>query len=181
MNTWLNIIGYQCVWLVAVWGASHGLWWPAALAMLPFAGWILAREGAQIDLMVMACVVPIGVAMDSLMAATGLLDYAAPVPSTHLAPLWIVAIWMSFSLTLRHTFRFMFGKPLLAAAFGALGAPLAYLGAERGWQAVQFGHGMLAALASLAALWALAFPVMIFLARRLEQHTPEMVSGEHHV
>lgn len=181
MNTWLNIIGYQCVWLVAIWGASLGLWWPAALAMLPFAAWILAREGARMDLMLMACVVPIGAAMDTLMAATGLLRYAAPVPSANLAPLWIVAIWMAFALTLRHTFRFLFGKPAWAALFGAIGAPLAYLGAGRGWHAVRFGHGPLAALATLAALWALALPTMLFIAQRLEQHAPEWAPGEHHV
>jgi hypothetical protein len=183
VKTWINIIGYECVWLIAVWTASHGLWWPAALAFVPFAAWVLtAYPGASTDLKLMAWVVPIGVAMDTLMAATGLLHYAAPVPSTQLAPLWIVAIWASFSLTLRHTFRFLFGRPWLAAIFGAIGAPLAYLSAERGWQAVQFGHGMWPALGVLALLWAFALPIMLTLAKRLENHSPNAIpAGEAHV
>ena len=181
MNTLGNIVGYQLMWLVAIWGAGHGLWWPGALAAVPFVAWVLARAGARTDLKLMAFVVPLGCAMDTLMAATGLLHYGAPVPSTHLAPLWIATIWCCFALTLRHTFRFLMGRPWLASAFGALGAPMAYLGAERGWQAVTYGHGMWPALAVLAAMWAMALPLMLHIAVALEKHRPPFaIHGDAH-
>lgn len=179
MNTWANIIGYQLMWLAAVWGAGHGIWWPGAVAAAVFVAWGLARRGAQVDLALMAFVVPIGCAMDSLMAASGLIAYGAPVPSAHLAPLWIAAIWCCFALTLRHTFRFLIGRPPLAALFGALGAPLAYLGAARGWSAITFGHGTLPALAALAAMWAVAMPLMLYIAQRLERHLAPSRHGGH--
>ncbi len=179
MNIWANIIGYQLMWLAAVWGAGHGLWWPGVAAAAVFVTWGLARRGARTDLVLMAFVVPIGCAMDSLLAASGLVAYGAPVPSVHLAPLWIAAIWCSFALTLRHTFRFLFGRPLLAALFGALGAPLAYLGAARGWSAIAFGHGPWPALAALAALWALAMPLMLYIATRLERRHDPVGHGGH--
>jgi hypothetical protein len=168
VNVWLNVVGYQIVWFIAVWGAGRGLWWPAALAMLPFAAMVLRDPERRSDLQLMALVVPLGCAMDSLMAASGLLHYAAPVPSPHLAPLWIAAIWCSFALTLRHTFRFLFRRPVLSALFGGIGGPLAYLAAARGWQAVQFGEGPLPGLIALAVMWAFALPLMLRLAQRIE-------------
>jgi len=181
MNTLANVAGYQLMWLAAIWGAGHGLWWPGLLAAVPFAAWVLARPGALVDLKLMAFVVPLGCLMDSILAAGGLLHYAAPVPSTHLAPAWIASIWCCFALTLRHTFRFLMGRPWRAAVFGALGAPLAYLGAARGWQAVAFAHGTTPALAALAAMWALAMPLMLQLAVALENHrSPLKIHGDAH-
>ncbi len=181
MNTWANVIGYQLMWLVAIWGAGHGLWWPGPLAAAPFVAWVLARPGAITDIKLMAFVVPLGVLMDSILAASGLVGYGAPFPSTHLAPLWIAAIWCCFALTLRHTFRFLMHRPWLAALFGAIGAPMAYLGGARGWQAVAFTHGTWPALAALAAMWAVAMPLMLHLAVALEKHrSPLNIHGDAH-
>lgn len=169
MNALLNAIGYQGVWLVAVEGASRGYAWPAWLAMVAFALWQVSRRSWRLDLTLMLLIVLGGGAMDSLWAGSGLLAYAAPGPLPDASPLWILAIWAAFSLTLRRSFRFLHARPWLAAATGAAGAPLAYLAAARGWQAISFPHGQLPALAAMAALWALAFPAMCRLAVHLER------------
>nr|WP_276510753.1 DUF2878 domain-containing protein [Oleiagrimonas soli] len=175
----MNIVGYQIVWLVAVWGAGHGLWWPAFVAMPLFVALVLAHRGRRADLLLMATVVPLGCAMDSILAASGWLHYAAPVPSAHLAPLWIVAIWCCFALTLRHTFRFLFGRPALAAVFGGVGAPLAYLAAARGWDAVRFGTDAFPGMAALVLMWAAALPFMLHLARRFESRASTETGVRH--
>ena len=54
----------------------------------------------------------------------------------------------------------------LACAVGAIGGPLAYWGAARGWQAVQFEPPAWRATAALAAGWALALPALTAGARR---------------
>ena len=55
---------------------------------------------------------------------------------------------------------------LLAAVFGAIGGPLAYLGAARGWDVVQFAQPQWHSLLALAAGWAVAMPLLAWLARR---------------
>lgn len=169
MNAWLNALGYQLVWLAAVWGASHGRWWLAPLALLPFALWYLSRRDGRLDVQLIALVGLGGAAMDSLYAASGAVAYAAPVPSAQAAPLWIVAIWAAFALTLRHSFRFLHGRPWTAACIGGLGAPMAYLAAASGWHAVRFPHGTLTALLPLGLSWAIALPAMLWLAARVEK------------
>lgn len=171
MNAWINAIAYQVVWFAAVWGGSSGHWWLAPLALLPFAGWMIARDGGGADALLMPIAVLTGLTLDSLLAVSDLIAYASPVPSAHAAPVWILAIWAAFGLTLRHSFRFLHGRPAWAAVLGAIGAPLAYLGAGRGWHAVAFPLGRTPALLALGAGWALVMPWLIWLARRSERAT----------
>lgn len=167
MNAWANAIGYQGVWFACVWAASHGHGWVGPLALAPFAIWVLGRPDGGADALLLPIAVLTGLALDSLLAASGLVAYASPVPFAHLAPLWILSIWAAFALTLRHSFRFLHGRYLLAAVLGAVGAPLAYLGAGRGWHAVAFPHGTTLALIALGGGWAVVFPVLIRLAERV--------------
>lgn len=62
---------------------------------------------------------------------------------------------------------FVCQRPLLAIALGAIGAPLAYLGAERGWHAVQFADPRWPPITGLAIGWALAMGLLAWAVRRL--------------
>jgi len=182
MNAWANAIAYQLVWFAAIWGASHGHWWVAPLALLPFAAWVLGRIDGGADALLMPIAVLLGAVLDSSLAASGLVVYASPVPFAHAAPLWILAIWAAFALTLRHSFRFLHGRPLLAGVLGAIGAPMAYLGAGRGWHAVAFPLGTTPAVIALAISWAIAMPLLIQLAERTDRAAaPRPAHGEAHV
>lgn len=177
MKVWANAIGYQLVWFAAVWGAATGYWWLAPLALVPFAAWYLSRPGGQADARLMLVAMLIGIALDSSLAASDLVAYASAVPSTHAAPVWIVAIWAAFALTLRHSFRFLHGRRGLAAALGAIGAPLAYLGAARGWHAVAFPRGTVPAMIALGASWVVALPALVTLAQRVERGQENSTTG----
>lgn len=177
MKVWANAVGYQVVWFAAVWGAAVGAWWMAPLALLPFALWYLSRPDRRIDACLMAVAVLVGTALDSALAASDLVAYASAVPSPHAAPVWIVAIWAAFALTLRHSFRFLHGRMLLAAALGAIGAPLAYVAAARGWHAVAFPRGTMPAVIALGLGWLAALPTLIALAQRFERTRPLRSTG----
>ncbi|MDE2177005.1 MAG: DUF2878 domain-containing protein [Xanthomonadaceae bacterium] len=164
-NRLLGLVGYQAVWLIAVIGAGHDRWWPGPLALLPFAAWQITRSSQpRAELRLLLTTGLLGCLLDSLYAGSGVLAFAAALPTPALAPIWIIAIWMAFALTLTTTFRFLDGHPWVAALLGAIGAPLSYLAAARGWHAVTFPHGEAAAMAALAAGWALALPVALRLA-----------------
>jgi hypothetical protein len=173
MNFWANLIGYQCVWFATVIGAGRGLWWPAVVATVLFALLHLAlcrQTPAQraVDFRLMAVAIGCGLLLDGGIAGTGLAEYAAghvAIPSGA-APLWILSLWAAFSLTLRHSMTFLLGRPLLAAAFGAIGGPLAYLGAGRGWQAIVFAEPLWLALVALAVGWGIAITLLTLLAMR---------------
>lgn len=178
MSFWANLIGYQIVWFCAVIGAGRGLWWPGAAAAaifipLHFAFARQHRRGRAADFGLLLIALLCGTVLDGTMAITELGRYAAneaALPPGG-APLWILSMWASFALTLRHSMTFLLGRPFLALAFGALGGPLAYLGASRGWQAIVFAEPRWMALLLLAVGWGLAIPVMTMLARQWSMPT----------
>ena len=161
-----NIVGYQCVWFAAILGAVHGRWWSGVAAAAAF---VLAQLAASRDragdarLVVWALLA--GVLLDGTLSACGLLHYASPQPGLA-APLWILALWAAFAMTVNHSLAFLKNRPLAALVLGAIGAPLAYLGAARGFGAVEFIAPAWRGVIVLAAGWAVALVLMTTLARR---------------
>lgn len=95
----------------------------------------------------------------------GLIDYAVAWPWAG-SPAWILALWWAFALSIVPLLGYLHRRLLLAAVFGAIGGPLAYLGAARGWHVVQFAQPQWHSLLALAAGWAVAMPLLAWLARR---------------
>lgn len=167
MKLLANFAGYQLVWFCAVIAAGHGLAWPGALAAAAFVLWQLyVSEHRRADARLLALALPAGALIDGALAASGAAAYAAPWPSAGFAPVWILGLWCAFAMTLTQTMRFLHGRIALAAVFGAIGGPLAYLGAARGWGAIEFAPPRWPALAWLALSWGLALPVLAQAAQR---------------
>jgi hypothetical protein len=166
VSFWITLVAYQLVWFVAVIGAGHGSGWPGVLAATLFAAWRLAvsRQRA-VELRLAAVALVLGLVLEAVWTGSGLVRYAAPWPSPT-APAWLIALWVVFALTIVPLFGYLHARPWLAALFGAVGGPLAYLGAARGWQAVAMDPPAWRALLALAIGWAIAMPLLTSLARR---------------
>ncbi|MCV6801484.1 DUF2878 domain-containing protein, partial [Achromobacter ruhlandii] len=130
---------------------------------------LAASATARADLRLAGGAVLCGVALDGSLSALGWARYAADAWP---APLWILALWAAFALTLNHSLAYLRPRPWLACVFGAVGGPLAYWGAARGWQPVQFEAPAWRATAALAAGWALALPALTAGARRWTREAP---------
>ncbi len=158
------------MWFSAVIGAGRGLAWPGVVAATLFiAAQLAASATARADLRLAGGAVLCGVALDGSLSALGWARYAADAWP---APLWILALWAAFALTLNHSLAYLRPRPWLACVFGAVGGPLAYWGAARGWQPVQFEAPAWRATAALAAGWALALPALTAGARRWTREAP---------
>jgi hypothetical protein len=107
--------------------------------------------------------------LDGVLAHTGWASYAASWPSAEVAPAWILALWVTFALTFTQSLAWLQTRLGIAALLGLIGGPLAYLGASRGWHAVTLADPSWHALLWLSFGWALATPVLAWLARRGSQ------------
>ena len=166
MKFWASLIGYQLVWFAAVIGAGRGLAWPGIVGMLVYAACQLAAaRHYKVDLSLMATAIVLGLLVDGGLIRTGLASYAAPWPSGGWAPAWILALWATFAMTFTQSLRWLQTRLWLAALLGAIGGPLAYLGASRGWHAVSFADPAWRGLLWLGLGWALATPALARLAR----------------
>lgn len=176
MNLWINAIFYQATWLIAIAGAAHGWWWAGPAALAVFAAWQLAASAhRRADALLLACSAAIGFVIDSAFAQTHLINYSAALPWPDFAPGWIVALWMSFALTLNHSLAYLKKHAVFAATLGAIGAPVAYLAAAR-WGALAFPSASTPALLMLAAGWALITPALCRLAQMLSEREPAVLA-----
>ncbi|MGH8369800.1 MAG: DUF2878 domain-containing protein [Gammaproteobacteria bacterium] len=166
MNFWISLIGYQIVWFSAVIGAGHGVIWPGLIAMLLYVSWQLSiSRQRKADLLLILTAIVAGCALDGTLLNTGLLSYVVMSPLPMIPPLWILALWISFSLTFTQSLQYLQTRLWLAMLLGLFGGPLAYLGAARGWQVVTFATPTWHAITSLAIGWALVTPLLAWLAR----------------
>lgn len=167
MKNLINFIAFQAVWFVAVIGASKGLWWPGPVAVALFAiGHLMSPMRVRGDGLLIGVALLLGAIIDSLYAISGVLTYAAPFPSTQLAPLWILALWVGFALTLNHSLAYLAHRPLIAAIAGAIVGPISYWSAGRVFGAVILGDPLWRSVIALSAGWAIAMLVLSMVARR---------------
>jgi hypothetical protein len=161
LRFWSNVIGNQLVWLCAVIGAGHGLWWPALLAAAVYVASQLAwSPRPSVEARLMGVAIGCGLVVDGLAGGAGRVVYAAAHPSTWLAPLWILALWAAFAMTLTVSFAVLQRHLRVAALVGLLLAPLAYLSAARGWSSVTFAAPTWQGVAMLGLGWAVALPLL---------------------
>jgi Protein of unknown function (DUF2878) len=155
VSFWANLIGYQVTWFITVIGAGHGDLWPGVIAGTAFSAANLAMSTDRtLDLKLIGMALTFGLVSDGLLATLHLMSYEAPGPTG--APLWILSLWSAFAVTLNRSLAWLQRRPPAAAAFGALGGPLAYSGAARGWGAVDFVAPIWRGEVFLALSWAAA-------------------------
>jgi hypothetical protein len=166
MRFWANLLGYQAVWFGAVIGAARGASWIGVVAAVLFvaAQWWHSDEQRS-DVRLVLCALLAGALLDGTLAISGTLRYASADPLLP-APAWILAVWAAFAMTLNHSLAFLRGRVDWAIVLGAIGGPMAYLGAARGFGAVTFIAPAWHAVVLLALGWAITLPSLAWLAQR---------------
>lgn len=164
MAFWGNLLGYQATWFAVAWSAGRGQAWIGMLACAGFVAWQLAASHMRsADVRVLLVALACGVMIDGALSASVLLRYSSPTPGLP-APLWIVALWGAFALTLNHSMAWFAHRPRTTTLFAAIGGPMAYLGAARGFGALAFPDPAWPALIALSVAWAISLPVLLRIA-----------------
>lgn len=164
--TLINLALYQVGWFACVLGAANGRpWVGAGLALVLVAVHVaLVRDRGRTARLLLAAAA-LGLLLDSLQLNLGVFRYPSGTPLEGLAPPWIVVLWLQFATLLHFGLRWLSGRYGLAALLGFLGGPLSFWGGER-LGAIEFASP--AAYLSLACVWSLAMPTLIWLGDRLQ-------------
>ena len=128
----INFILFQIGWFACVLGAGKQLPWLGVIVVAVIVAWhLLQAKQVKPELVLLVIALLIGGMFDQLMLMNGLISYQAHGWSISLLPAWILALWAVFVTVLNVSLRWMRKKWLVAILFGAIGGPLAYMGAEK--------------------------------------------------
>ena len=165
MNPIVNIVIYQLGWFACILGAANGAPMAGVVFVLAAVAYHLYRaDETRAEAWLIVIAAAIGAVWDSLLVAAGLLVYPSGMLIEGAAPYWIVALWVIFATTFNVSLRWFKQRLWLAALFGALGGPLAFLAGERLGGVVFTDYSL--ALSALALGWAFLMPGMMLVAQR---------------
>ncbi|MEM7049806.1 MAG: DUF2878 domain-containing protein [Acidobacteriota bacterium] len=164
MSNLVNGLSVQLGWWVSILAAVAGhpeIGPPVVLILIALH---LVKTGdKRRELATVAVLGLVGTAADTLQMKLGLLTFVTPTEV--LCPLWITALWLHFAITPRASLAFLRRRPLLAAGLGSLAGPAAYFAGSR-LGAVSFAPQAAWSLLSLALVWALVLPAMMWFSWR---------------
>jgi hypothetical protein len=159
-----NLVLLYAAWFAAVLAAAGNRPWTAAAASLVVLSINIAlapRRSAEIKLVFQAAL--IGLVLDGLLINLGFARYAAPGPILELPPPWLVLIWMVFATAINASLAWLKPRLALSAMLGLLGGPFSYFSGSR-LGAMEFSEPVWQGLCMVGVLWAIAFPLLLFLA-----------------
>lgn len=165
----INILLFKLGWVMCVFGAGNQMAWLGVCAASAVALVHLAsadRPAVTVQLLILAALV--GLIWESALVNSTLLSYPGTRALGYLPPAWIVAMWVLFATTLNLGLRWLKGRWLLAAVFGAIGGPMGFwVGEQAG--AVTFANPVLA-LGAIGAGWAFLMPLLMYLSCLFDGH-----------
>jgi len=171
----INLALYQVGWFACVLGAGAGRpWTGAGLALVLVVVHLALVRDRRNELKLVLAAGFLGLAVDSLQLNAGLFTYTGGTPIAGLAPPWIVVLWLQFATLLHFGLRWLSRRHLLASALGFVGGPLSFFAGERAG-AIEFAS--VSAYAALASVWAMAMPILVWLADRLRPQDAGYRSG----
>jgi len=157
----VNFLIFQLGWLVAVVGAA----WGYPLAGVAYAAtWALLHhwrlgDGRVPEIRFVVAAATLGYMVDSALVLGGAFAFPDYARLGYPTTIWMVSLWLMFSMTLRHSLGWLRNQYVLAAALGAVFGPVAY------WAGAQLGAieltGGAAAVASVALAWALSMMILL--------------------
>jgi Protein of unknown function (DUF2878) len=162
----LNFSLLQCAWFACVLGSAHGapVWgcagaaaaWGVHMALVP-------DPRGEIRLALLSA--SMGAVCETVNRwSDAVLVSSDPVPPPF-PPSWLVVLWAVFPMVLRHSASWLSGRPLTAAACGAIAGPLSWHGGAA-LGGVTLGDDPLLSSGLLSLEWAIVLPVLVLAADR---------------
>ncbi len=163
----INLVLHNLIWFACVVGAARGhIWIGAILSASITTGqiiWFRQQHNLQPVLIWTAVLTCCGFIVDSSLAMASLIHFAANPYPIKLAPPWIIAIWLNFSVVMYMHFRAHFDKLWLLSILALICFPLAYAaGVKLGAAALPDGYR---SLLWLGLIWAIILPAIVYILR----------------
>ena len=170
-----NLVFFKIVWAVSLAGVVLGYAWAGLATLMAFLAWhARTAPTARADFVLAMVAVVLGLFLDTLYVRAGLIAYEGELFWSNAAPLWILALWANFALTMNGCLGWLRQRRWLAAALALVCGPLSYYGGIAVGTATVTGEQW-QLFGAIGLAWAIALPLLLWLAERLsERMHPEL-------
>lgn len=167
-----NAVMFQGNWFAVIISAATGRPWIGLLTTAGFITVHLTLHGriARTLALIAGCGV-FGYLADSGLVLAGVLGFPPEAAMGGPSAFWMVGLWAGLACTLRHAMGWLHGRWLIAIVFGLLGGAGSYYAGER-LGAVTFPDGLWPGLIGSGLLWAVAMPLLAWVAGRVLPDEP---------
>lgn len=171
----INAVLFQILWFSCVVGGAKELLWPSILAGIILATWQLqAKNRHQTDVCLILAALIMGLIIDTAWTVFGVLEFAGARVIDPIAPVWILILWVGFSLTVNHSMSWLNSKFYLPAAVGFIGGPMSYLAGLR-LGAVDYLMSPWIVSLLLGIVWAIALTILVKISQTGSEPATETV------
>ena len=169
MKKIINFIGFQAAWFAAVLGAAGGTLWIGPVVLLLWLAIHVYLSGRpKLEIQIAGAGFLLGLLIDSILIGFSVYTPRGLIQGWPVTPPWMLALWVNFGTLLNGSLAWLRGRYLLGAFLGAWGGPAAYYSGHR-LGALTFHAPLIPNLFFLGAAWAIAVPLLFFLAEKIEK------------
>ncbi len=120
------------------------------------------------ELMLAAAALALGFCVEAVHMCAGATQYADGASVAGLPPAFMVGLWAAFATLVNVSLAWMKDRLWLSVLFGAVASgPSYYAGSQLG--ALTLGEPAWQSFATIAAMWAVALPLLMLMARRIDR------------
>ena len=167
MKSLFFIIGPTIGWFACVIGAAKGLFWLGPLIVTLLVLVSVGIRGSRFlsrILILLSVSIIFGLIFDSLLISFDIYTPKRWLMPAPLATLWLLALWVNFSITIDTSLKWLQNHLGYAAITGAIFGPIAYLSGQR-LGALTIDRSTNLTIIILAMAWALAMVLLNIIAK----------------
>jgi hypothetical protein len=164
-----SVVGLNIGWFACILGAAWDVHWLGVLivpVLVAIHLAVIGRAKAVPAMLLMAASLVFGLVIDTVLILLGAFEPSRWLISYPLTTIWLLMLWVNFSLALNESLQFLQRHLLIAGVMGALFGPMAYLAASR-LGAIHIINPANRALVMICIAWAAAMPLISLTARSL--------------
>ncbi|UCD56142.1 MAG: DUF2878 domain-containing protein [Candidatus Hydrogenedentota bacterium] len=168
-----SVIGLNIGWFACVLGAARDMHWFGVVIVFSLGVihvFVIGKEMLLPAILLASASLMVGLVLDTTLIAAGAYEPNRWLMPTPIATLWLLTLWLNFSLALNESLKWFHEHLFTAAILGSIFGPLAYFGASR-LGAVQLATPVLHSLVQVGIAWLVAMPLMSLIAKFL-YHRP---------
>jgi hypothetical protein len=132
MKNIINFLLFQAGWFACILFAAQDKAWYGITTILFIVLIHVAISRPKLDeFKLYLYTILIGLFFDSLMRGFELISYKDTISPFPIAPVWILSMWLLFSITIKHSLSWLNSYKIGQVTLGLIGGPLAYIAGEK--------------------------------------------------